>query len=119
MSITAGIDVGSTYTKCVLLQSGTEVVGKAMQKTGVRLAEMCTGSPVFGFRPSRASRTLTWTLPKPRISMRSPSFSASIIESKIVLTTTSVSFLEMCGVRLATSSISPPICSRPVRWAAS
>ena len=33
--------------------------------------------------------------------------SASIIESKIVLTTTSVSFFEICGVRLATSSIKP------------
>jgi hypothetical protein len=28
-------------------------------KKGVRLAEMCTGAPVLGFRPSRASRILT------------------------------------------------------------
>ena len=44
---------------------------------------------------------------KPRISIRSPSLRESIIESKIVFTTTSVSFFEICGVRFATSSIRP------------
>ncbi len=45
--------------------------------------------------------------------MRSPRRSASVIASKIVLTTTSVSFFEMCGVCSATSSMSPlfVICS--------
>jgi predicted CoA-substrate-specific enzyme activase len=36
--ITAGIDVGSTYTKAVLLDESGKVLGKAMQRTGFRLA---------------------------------------------------------------------------------
>ena len=40
--------------------------------------------------------------------MRSPALAAlRVIESKIVLTTISVSFFEMCGVRSATASINP------------
>ena len=39
--------------------------------------------------------------------MRSPRLSASVIASKIVFTTTSVSFFEMCGVFSATVSMSP------------
>src|SRR5574338_205472 len=39
--------------------------------------------------------------------MRSPALRASVIASKIVLTTTSVSFFEMWGVSAATRSISP------------
>ncbi|MDX1643328.1 MAG: acyl-CoA dehydratase activase [Thermoanaerobaculia bacterium] len=37
---TAGIDVGSTYTKAVVLTNGTEIVGKALAKTGFRLPEV-------------------------------------------------------------------------------
>ena len=40
MSITAGIDVGSTYTKAVLLKDGYEVLGRALRKTGFRLPEV-------------------------------------------------------------------------------
>jgi predicted CoA-substrate-specific enzyme activase len=36
---TAGIDVGSTYTKAVVLADGREVAGRAMQPTGFRLTE--------------------------------------------------------------------------------
>ncbi len=39
MSVTAGIDVGSTYTKAVLLQDDGRIAGRAMVKTGFRLAE--------------------------------------------------------------------------------
>ncbi len=39
MTYTAGIDVGSTYTKAVLLNSSREIVGKAMRQTGFRLGE--------------------------------------------------------------------------------
>jgi len=39
MTITAGIDVGSTYTKAVILDDGLKVLGRAMEKTGFRLAE--------------------------------------------------------------------------------
>ncbi|MBT7013052.1 MAG: 2-hydroxyglutaryl-CoA dehydratase, partial [Planctomycetes bacterium] len=37
--ITAGIDVGSTYTKAILLDENDNIVGKAMCKTGFRLTE--------------------------------------------------------------------------------
>lgn len=40
MTITAGIDVGSTYTKAVLLDEELRVVGRAMNHTGFRLAEV-------------------------------------------------------------------------------
>jgi predicted CoA-substrate-specific enzyme activase len=37
---TAGIDVGSTYTKAVVLGSDGEIAGRAMEPTGFRLAEV-------------------------------------------------------------------------------
>ena len=40
MSVTAGIDVGSTYTKAVLLESDGTIVGRSMGRTGFRLAEV-------------------------------------------------------------------------------
>ena len=40
MTIVAGIDVGSTYTKCVLMDERRTVLGTAMRKTGFRLAEV-------------------------------------------------------------------------------
>lgn len=39
MSYTAGIDVGSTYTKAVVLDSDSRIVGRSMGSTGFRLAE--------------------------------------------------------------------------------
>jgi predicted CoA-substrate-specific enzyme activase len=39
MSLTAGIDVGSTYTKALLLDEHERIVGRAVMKTGFRLAE--------------------------------------------------------------------------------
>ena len=39
MKITAGIDVGSTYTKAVLLDERDGIVGRAMCKTGFKLAD--------------------------------------------------------------------------------
>lgn len=39
MSYTAGIDVGSTYTKATILDGGDELVGRAMVPTGFRLEE--------------------------------------------------------------------------------
>jgi (R)-2-hydroxyacyl-CoA dehydratese activating ATPase len=39
MSITAGIDVGSTYTKAVVIADGGEILGRALRPTGFRLAE--------------------------------------------------------------------------------
>lgn len=40
MTYTAGIDVGSTYTKAVLLSESGVVVARAMARTGFRLAEV-------------------------------------------------------------------------------
>jgi (R)-2-hydroxyacyl-CoA dehydratese activating ATPase len=39
MNYTAGIDVGSTYTKAVILDADHQVAGRAMLHTGFRLAE--------------------------------------------------------------------------------
>ena len=39
MTVTAGVDVGSTYTKAVLLVDGEHIEAKAMNRTGFRLAE--------------------------------------------------------------------------------
>ncbi len=36
---TVGIDVGSRYTKAVVLRDGEEIVGRSMQPTGFKLAE--------------------------------------------------------------------------------
>ncbi len=40
MTITAGIDVGSTYTKAVILRDDMEIVSRAMANTGFRLTEV-------------------------------------------------------------------------------
>ncbi|HEY0876761.1 MAG TPA: acyl-CoA dehydratase activase, partial [Vicinamibacterales bacterium] len=40
MSITAGIDVGSTYTKAVLLDEDGRIPGRSMARTGFRLPEV-------------------------------------------------------------------------------
>jgi predicted CoA-substrate-specific enzyme activase len=40
MNYTAGIDVGSTYTKALILDSDFRIVGRAMTNTGFKLAEV-------------------------------------------------------------------------------
>ena len=40
MTYTVGIDVGSTYTKTVVLHSDREIVGRAMLPTGFKLTEI-------------------------------------------------------------------------------
>jgi predicted CoA-substrate-specific enzyme activase len=40
MTYTAGIDVGSTYTKAVVLDDGRQMVGRAVDPTGFKLAEV-------------------------------------------------------------------------------
>jgi len=44
MSTTAGIDVGSTYTKAVIVGPGGEILGRAMIPTGFRLDEAAAGA---------------------------------------------------------------------------
>ncbi len=40
MTVTAGLDVGSTYTKAVIAGEDGEILGKAMTPTGFRLREV-------------------------------------------------------------------------------
>jgi predicted CoA-substrate-specific enzyme activase len=40
MTVTAGLDVGSTYTKAIILSEGGEILGKASGPTGFKLAEV-------------------------------------------------------------------------------
>ncbi len=40
MSITAGIDIGSTYTKAIVMQGGKTILGRAMNRTGFKLEEI-------------------------------------------------------------------------------
>jgi predicted CoA-substrate-specific enzyme activase len=44
MSYTVGIDVGSTYTKAVVLSEDRRIVGRAMESTGFQLAEVAERS---------------------------------------------------------------------------
>ena len=44
MRITAGIDVGSTYTKVLLLREDRTILGRALEPTGFRLTEVAEGS---------------------------------------------------------------------------
>jgi predicted CoA-substrate-specific enzyme activase len=57
MSATAGIDVGSTYTKAVVLGDGGELLGRALEPTGFKLgaaAERAVGRALEGAGLTRA-----------------------------------------------------------------
>lgn len=60
MTYTAGIDVGSTYTKAVILADGEELIGKAIARTGFRLPEVA--ERLFGEAAAEAD------LPKDEVS---------------------------------------------------
>ena len=40
MSITAGIDVGSTYTKAILINQERQILGREIMPTGFKLSEV-------------------------------------------------------------------------------
>src|SRR5262245_17015710 len=65
---------------------------------------MCTLSPERGLRPIRGGRRLIEKLPKPRISIRWPRTSASLIASRMVLTAYSASRWVSWLKRAASSS---------------
>ena len=44
MSFTVGIDVGSTYTKALVLSKDRRIVGRAMELTGFQLGEVAERS---------------------------------------------------------------------------
>jgi len=73
-------------------------------KNGIFLAGTSTRSPVFGLRPTRGLRWRVRKLPKPRISILSPTRSERTMLSKMVSTMTSLS-LRVNSARRETSSI--------------
>src|SRR5207245_1856494 len=73
-------------------------------KNGIFLAGTSTRSPVFGLRPTRGLRWRVRKLPKPRISILSPTRRERTILSKMVSTITSLS-LRVSSASRETSSI--------------
>src|SRR6195256_5094561 len=65
-------------------------------KCGTYLPDNATASPVFGLRPWRGGRKCSEKLPKPRISMRSPCESASLMISGICFSASSTSLAGRC-----------------------
>jgi predicted CoA-substrate-specific enzyme activase len=53
MSYTAGIDIGSTYTKAVVIGEDGRIVGRAVERTGFRLPEI--SEKVLGMAAAEAS----------------------------------------------------------------
>ena len=66
-------------------------------KTGTALAGTLTGSPVRGFRPNRGRRSRTLKVPKPRISMFSPSTMACLMALRKPSTSAAQSFFVTPG----------------------
>ncbi len=60
---TAGIDVGSTYTKAVVLRDDGALVGRAMQPTGFRLGEAAARTLAAALAQAglAATRPRPWT----------------------------------------------------------
>ena len=56
MRITAGIDVGSTYTKAVLVDRGGDVLATVMEPTGFRLAEVAARALERALEAARLER---------------------------------------------------------------
>src|SRR5713101_8562061 len=73
-------------------------------KNGIFLAGTSTRSPVLGLRPTRGLRCRVRKLPKPRISILSPTRSERTMLSKMVSTMTSLS-LRVNSASRETSSI--------------
>src|ERR1700683_3250396 len=65
-------------------------------KCGTCLPASATASPVFGLRPCRGGRKCSEKLPNPRISIRSPVASASLMISSSCLTASSTSLAGKC-----------------------
>src|SRR4051812_8185680 len=65
-------------------------------KCGTYLPESATASPVFVLRPCRGGRKCSENEPKPRISMRSPADSESLMISRICLSASSTSLAGRC-----------------------
>ena len=85
-------------------------------KCGTYLPDNATASPVFGLRPIRGGRKCSEKLPNPRISMRSPRASESLIKSNRCFTASSTSFAGRCfdSAVLRVREYSRPHLSFPV-----
>ena len=64
MRYTAGIDLGSTYTKCVVVDQDGAIVGKAMRPTGFKLTEvagtvLAEAAAEGGLRPDQVEYRVT------------------------------------------------------------
>ena len=72
---TSGIDVGSTYTKAVILKDGSEIVSRAMLNTGFRLEEAArkawhTALEQAGLKESDSSYLVTTGFGRHQVSFR-------------------------------------------------
>ncbi len=56
MTYTAGIDIGSTYTKCVVLSDQHEISGRAMHPTGFKLTEVAERALADALSEAKLSR---------------------------------------------------------------
>src|SRR5579862_9029785 len=100
----AGVGAGGAAAASVtpeLTRSFNSLLGL---KNGIFLAGTSTRSPVLGLRPTRGLRWRVRKLPKPRISILSPTRSERTMLSKMVSTMTSLS-LRVSSARRDTSSI--------------
>src|SRR5262249_54487713 len=86
-------------------------------KCGTYLPDNATASPVFGLRPWRGGRKCREKLPKPRISMRSPCESASLMISRICFSASSTSFAGRCFCLAVMISMSSDFVMRSVTLA--
>jgi predicted CoA-substrate-specific enzyme activase len=57
MTLTAGIDVGSTYTKAVIVAEDNQIIGQSMANTGFKLAEIAERSYRQALAAASASET--------------------------------------------------------------
>ena len=57
MTLTAGIDVGSTYTKAVIVAEDNQIIGQSMASTGFKLAEIAERSYRRALAAASASET--------------------------------------------------------------
>src|SRR6202011_3140575 len=96
-----GAETDALSPSAVLTRSFNSLLGL---KKGIFLAGTSTFSPVLGLRPTRGLRWRGRKLPKPRISILSPTRSERTILSKMVSTMTSLS-LRVNSANLETSSI--------------
>src|SRR5688572_17723595 len=83
-------------------------------KCGTYLPASATASPVFGLRPWRGGRKCSEKLPKPRISMRSPPASASLMISSMCFTASSMSLAGRCFCFAEMISINSDFVIAPV-----